>query len=134
MFPTVVIGLDPSSTSHQACRTGFELAKQLGAHVHLVTAFSDSRLGGFEITPERKSAEHTVEGMAAECDPTGRMTTTHALPGNPAPAIVDIAERVDADLIVIGNKGTHGALRVLGSVASAVTNQSPCTVMVVKTT
>lgn len=134
MFTTIVIGLDPSSTSHDACRTGVELAKTLGAKVHMVTAFADSRLGGFEVTPERKNAERVVEGMAAESDPTGRMITTYALPGNPATAIVDIAERVDADLIVTGNKGTHGARRVLGSVASAVTNQAPCTVLVVKTT
>lgn len=134
MFPTIVIGLDPSSTAHHACHAGVDLAKQLGADVHLVTAFTDSRLGGFEITPERKRAEHTVDGVADGCDPTGRMITTHALPGNPATAIIDIAERVDADLIVIGNKGAHGARRVLGSVASAITNQAPCAAMVVKTT
>ncbi len=134
MFTNVVIGLDPSDTAHHACREGARLAKAVGAHVHLVVAFTDSPRGGVEISDERRAAERMVEGMATEIDPTGRAVTIHALPAKPAAAIVDVANQVQADLIVIGNKGAHGARRVLGSVASAVTNESPCTVMVVKTT
>ncbi len=134
MFDVIVIGLDPSSTAREASGEGFDLAKSAGAHVHLVTAFSDSARGGLEISAERRSAEAMLESAASLFDGTGQRVTTHALPGKPVDAIIETANRVQADLIVIGNKGTQGARRVLGSIASAVTNEAPCTVMVVKTT
>ena len=134
MYSTIVIGLDPSDTAHRACEEGAELAKALGAQMHLVAAFADSPGGGLGISEARARAEHMLEGMAAKCDPTGHQVSTHAIPDKPAAAIVAVAEQVGADLIVVGNKGAHGARRVLGSVASAVTNEAPCTVCIVKTT
>jgi nucleotide-binding universal stress UspA family protein len=59
---------------------------------------------------------------------------THALPGEPAEAIVRVAEEVGADLIVVGNKGLHGVRRVLGSVPNTVVHQAPCSVLVLDTT
>ena len=83
MFSVLVIGLDPSRSSHEACRTGMALAKALGANVHLVTAFKDSVKDGFETSLERRNADRTLENAAADLDPTGRATTTHAVPGSP---------------------------------------------------
>jgi nucleotide-binding universal stress UspA family protein len=60
--------------------------------------------------------------------------TLHALPENPADAIVRVATEVGADIIVIGNRGAQGARRVLESVASAIVGHAPCNVFVVKTT
>jgi nucleotide-binding universal stress UspA family protein len=134
VFSNIVVGLDPSATSHDACRQGADLAKASGAVVHLVTSFADSARGGIEISEERRRAEAMLQSMADEVDPTGRRVTTHALTSRPATAIVDIADHVQADLVVVGNKGAHGARRVLGSVASAVTNEAPCSVLIVKTT
>jgi nucleotide-binding universal stress UspA family protein len=134
MVTTVVIGLEPSGSARRACLSGIELAKRLDARIHLVTAFSDGALAGSRITPERRKAERALESMALRCDLIGRRITTHALPGRPAPAILDVANRVDADLIVVGNKGTRGARRVLGSVAGAVTRRAPCAVTVVDST
>jgi nucleotide-binding universal stress UspA family protein len=134
VFTNVVVGVDPSDTAHEATRQGAELAKAVGAKVHLVTAFSDTAHGGIEVTEQRRKAEAMLESMAAEVDPTGRRVAVHAIPKRPPAAIVGVAEQVSADLVVIGNKGAHGARRVLGSVASAVINESPCNVMVVKTT
>lgn len=131
MVTTVVIGLEPSGSARRACLSGIELAKQLDARIHLVTAFSDGADADTRITPERRRAESALEGMALRCDPIGRCITTHALPGKPAAAILDVATRVHADMIVVGNKGTKGARRVLGSVASTVTKRAPCTVTVV---
>ena len=134
MFTNVVIGLDPSGTSHEATRKGAELAKAFGAKVHLVTAFSDTARGGIEVTEHRRRAEAMLDSMASEVDPTGRRVAVHAIPKKAPAAIVGVAEQVGADLVVIGNKGAHGARRVLGSVASAVLNEAPCAVLVVKTT
>ena len=53
--------------------------------------------------------------------------------GRPADAILDAADEVDADLIVIGSTGKHGALRMLmGSVSSRVAEYSTRSVLIVK--
>jgi len=134
MFSTIVIGLDESDTARQACQEGVQLAAQLGATVHLVTAYSDSSTTSDEVTAERRDAEDMIAARAAECGSDERQIVTHALRGSPVATILKVAEDVDADLIVVGNRGMTGVRRVLGSVASAITTQAPCTVLVVKTT
>ena len=60
---------------------------------------------------------------------------THAREGDPADAILDVAEEKDADLIVVGNKGMTGAKRfLLGSVPNKVSHHAPCSVMIIRTT
>jgi len=46
---------------------------------------------------------------------------------------VTVAEAVDADLIVVGNKGMHGAARVLGSVPNKVAHKASCNVLIART-
>ncbi len=54
--------------------------------------------------------------------------------GDAADAILDVAEELDADLIVIGNKGMTGADRfLLGSVPNKVSHYAPCSVLIVRT-
>ena len=55
--------------------------------------------------------------------------------GDPADAILDVAEERDADLIVVGNKGMTGAKRfLLGSVPNKVSHHAPCSVLIIRTT
>ena len=65
----------------------------------------------------------------------GAKVETHAVTDDPADSIIQIAEEVHADLVVVGNKGMQGAKRfLLGSVPTKVAHHAPCTVLVVKTT
>ena len=76
--------------------------------------------------------EEAAEGAARRraCD-----VKTHAREGDPADAILDVAEEQGADLIVVGNKGMTGAKRfLLGSVPNKVSHHAPCTVMIIRTT
>jgi nucleotide-binding universal stress UspA family protein len=52
--------------------------------------------------------------------------TRHAVPGDPAAALLGVAEDVEADLIVVGNKGMKGVGRVIGSVTNTVSHKAPC--------
>jgi nucleotide-binding universal stress UspA family protein len=45
-----------------------------------------------------------------------------------------VATRVDADLVIVGNKGMRGARRVLGSVPNSIAHKAPCAVLIVDTT
>ena len=65
----------------------------------------------------------------------GRQRAIHAREGDPADAILDVAEELGADLIVVGNKGMSGAKRfLLGSVPNKVSHHAPCSVLIVRTT
>jgi len=59
---------------------------------------------------------------------------TRAVRGDAADAIIEVAEQVGADLIVVGNKGMTGARRfLLGSVPNKVSHHAPCSVLIVRT-
>jgi nucleotide-binding universal stress UspA family protein len=58
----------------------------------------------------------------------------HGKAGAPADAICEVAAEVDADLIIVGNKGMKGVRRVLGSVPNSVAHQAPCSVLIAATT
>ena len=129
MFERIVVGVSRVDTAKQAARVGIDLAAKLGAELHLVTAFtaSDPSPSG----SERQHAEGFLESLALSS--TGSIKT-HALPGDPVAAILQVAEQVGADLIVVGNKGMRGAGRILGSVPNNIAHRTTCSVLIVDTT
>jgi nucleotide-binding universal stress UspA family protein len=59
---------------------------------------------------------------------------TFAREGDPADAILDVAEERSADLVVVGNTGMTGAKRfLLGSVPNKVSHHAPCSVLIIRT-
>lgn len=129
MYERIVVGVARVETAQKAARDAIELARKLGAEVHLVTAFSGSDTS--PSGPERKHAEGFLESIALSAAMPIR---THALPGDPAAAILRVAGEVDADLIVVGNKGMHGASRILGSVPNNIAHKTNCSILIVSTT
>jgi nucleotide-binding universal stress UspA family protein len=147
MFGSIVVGTDGSDTAKEAVRQATELAKTLGSSMHLVSAYepvSDGRLREErEEVPEdlqwmvnpREDVNTTLEDAAQELRETGVAVEVHAREGDPADAILDVAEEQKADLIVVGNKGMTGAKRfLLGSVPNKVSHHAPCSVMIIRTT
>ena len=77
--------------------------------------------------PAREDAE-ALKGSGVEVETMPRE-------GDPADAILDVAEEKGADLIVVGNKGMTGAKRfLLGSVPNKISHHAPCSVMIIRTT
>ena len=131
MYRTIVVGSDKSESARRAVAEAIELGQALGAHVHLVTAFpkDGDPIDGRD-TPARADAQRYLD---AQVPMVGAQNfTTHALPGDPATAILTIADQVGADLIVVGNKGMRGRGRFLGSVPSDVAHLATCAVLVVR--
>ena len=52
--------------------------------------------------------------------------------GNPKQEIVELADKLQADLIVVGSHGRHGLTLLLGSTANAVLHHACCDVMAVR--
>jgi len=66
-------------------------------------------------------------------DNTAATIDTRTEVGRPATTIVEVADDVDADHVVVGSHGRQGVSRlVLGSVAEAVVRRSPVPVTVVR--
>jgi nucleotide-binding universal stress UspA family protein len=147
MFQSIVVGTDGSQTAGEAVREAIELAKALGASIELVSAYepvSSQRLREesrqvpedmqWMVTP-REDVDATLREAADRAQAAGVGVTTYAREGDPADAILDVAEERAADLIVVGNKGMTGAKRfLLGSVPNKVSHHAPCSVLIIRTT
>jgi nucleotide-binding universal stress UspA family protein len=143
----MVVGTDGSDTASEAVRQATELAERLGAKVHLVSAYEpvpEGRLreerqqvpGDLQwMVNPREDVNDTLAAAAQGLQDAGVEVETHAREGDPADAILDVAEEQHADLIVVGNKGMTGAKRfLLGSVPNKVSHHAPCSVMIIRTT
>jgi nucleotide-binding universal stress UspA family protein len=82
----------------------------------------------------REDVEATLSSAAEVAEAAGVPATTYPRQGDPADAILDVAEERRADLIVVGNKGMTGAKRfLLGSVPNRVSHHAPCSVLIIRT-
>ena len=147
MFTRIVVGTDGSETAAEAVRQAADLAKLAGAQLTIVSAYepvSQRRVEGeqldvpadvqHEIGP-REDVNLILDGAAAEAKKAGIEVQTHPVEADPAEAILNVAEEIGADLIVVGNKGMTGARRfLLGSVPNKVSHHAPCSVIIVRTT
>jgi nucleotide-binding universal stress UspA family protein len=147
MFQAIVVGTDGSDTAGKAVAQAVELASTVGARVLLVCAYepvTDSRLREESVTvpPDlqwmvnpREDVDATLRDAADVAEQAGVPAEVFARQGDPADAILDVAEEQRADLIVVGNKGMTGAKRfLLGSVPNKVSHHAPCSVLIIRTT
>ena len=147
MFGSIVVGTDGSDTAKQAVNQAIDLAKAVGARIELVSAYepvSDSRLREESVqVPDdlqwmvnpREDVDGTLKEAADQVTQAGVEVGVFPRQGDPADAILDVAEERNSDLIVVGNKGMTGAKRfLLGSVPNKVSHHAPCSVLIIRTT
>ena len=147
MFGSIVVGTDGSETANEAVQQAVDLAKAVGAKVQLVSAYEP--VSGQRIREERQQApddvqwsinpredvDATLNDAAEVAEAAGVQAERFARQGDPADAILDVAEETKADLIIVGNKGMTGARRfLLGSVPNKVSHHAPCSVLIIRTT
>jgi nucleotide-binding universal stress UspA family protein len=151
MFKSIVVGTDGSDRASEAVLAAAALAAtQPGAVLHIVTVqkpMSPSAVAAGEMAAaapvaaertwedEIKNELETTLSRAAQtaqraCD---TRIETHARFGSPAEVLCDLAGHLQADLIVVGNKGMKGGRRLLGSVPNTVSHHAPCSVLIVDT-
>ena len=147
MFKSIAVGTDGSDTATEAVREAVEMAKAVGATLELVSAYapvSEQRLRAerrdapadvqWAINP-RREVEASLIDAADIARQAGVNVNTHARQGDPADALLDVAEEQHADVVIVGNRGMTGAKRfLLGSVPDKVSHHAPCSVLIVRTT
>lgn len=128
----IVAGTDGSSRAELAVDRAAELAQALGAAVHV--ACVPGAIAGAE-WPQRVSAQQIVARTGDRLRDRGIPVETH-LPkdeGDASLALIAVAEHVNAQMIVVGNKGMTGIRRLLGSLPNRVSHQARCDVLIVPT-
>jgi nucleotide-binding universal stress UspA family protein len=145
MFRSIVVGTDGSDGAAIAVAHATELAANSGATLHIATvggAATSAMLGdplagaaamSAAADETRDELNRIVENAARPARDRGVTVATHALIGSAAQALCDLAEKVGADLIVVGNRGMKGGRRFLGSVPNTVSHHAPCSVLIVDT-
>lgn len=142
----IVAGTDGSAPAELAVDKAAELAGALGVAVHVVTSYASTSAsswmaaaGGVAvaemITDEQAQAraEEIVRHTRDRLEGRGIRVQTHVCSGEPAEALMMIAEGEHAQMIVVGNRGMAGARRMLGSVPNRVSHQARCGVLIVPT-
>ena len=124
-----------------------DLAGALGAKLELVSAYEP--VPAQRLAEERRDAPEDLqwainprEDVDATLESAAKVAREHGVEvdlcprqGDPADAILDVAEERNAGLIVVGNKGMTGAKRfLLGSVPNKVSHHAPCSVLIIRTT
>jgi len=146
MYKHVLAALDGSPRSSQVLRQAAELCARTGATLHLCHAVNvplglpaDTwTLSGEDL--RARLIDHGLQELtrlAADLHP--HVTPVHwgervSRLGRPAQVIVDLAEELEVDLIVIGCHSLDMLDRLLGTTAARVVNHAHCDVLVVRPT
>lgn len=135
----IIVGVDGSATAKKAAIAAAEAATKYNLPLHMVTSMSRSNSrevqgGGSESwhIDSISVAEELLKALAGELKTTSPISQAVVM-SDPATALCDEAVRLDATMIVVGNKRVQGAARVLGSIAGDVAKHAPCNVLIVHT-
>jgi nucleotide-binding universal stress UspA family protein len=147
VYEQIVVGTDGSDGANTAVDAALALAGLTGATLHVVQAYKvvDAVTMGADVPmmtsgvseandAARDHAQQVCDDVVEKAKSSGVRARAHVMPGKAADVLIKLAELVEADLIVVGNRGMAGARRfVLGSVPNKVAHHCPTSVLVVDT-
>lgn len=133
----IVVGIDRSETAARAAAVAAEMARALGANLHLVTCVDKPKSLDVRVGTDRFHTDWLTEADQFLKDvgrKLGNESITYSVGSDsPATMICDEARRIDARMVVVGNRRVQGVSRVLGSVAGDVLKHAECDVLIVNT-
>lgn len=145
-YNNIIVPTDGSENSKRALEHAVVIASSLGATITLVyVANIVSVISNFDQIPN--ASGYVTEQVALDMEEEGKGVLNEfakQIPqnlevksvfevGSPGPAVLSVAKKYNADLIVMGSRGL-GPLKGLfmGSVSSYVVSHSVCPVLIVK--
>jgi nucleotide-binding universal stress UspA family protein len=144
-YTTIVVGTDGSDSSLRAVEKAGQIAAGSGATVVVATAYfpqsEDQRAAdvlkdeGYKMAGNAPIYAILREAKERAQQAGAKTVEEKAIVGAPVDALVELAEEVNADLLVVGNVGLSTiAGRLLGSVPANVARRSKIDVLIVHTT
>jgi nucleotide-binding universal stress UspA family protein len=140
MFDRVLVGADNSPTAKRAIEEAARFTLMSGGTLHLVTTFTATQVSDSSLPAEYShatnegEAEANLQVLSFIAKNLGVKPVLHLAKGDPADVIIETADKIKADLIVVGNRGMKGARRALGSVPNTVAHGANCSVAIIDTT
>ncbi|OVE83283.1 universal stress protein [Natronolimnobius baerhuensis] len=140
MYDRILVPTDGSSHAEQATDRALELAASVDASVYGICVVETGPFGSVTLPGENESAASVLGERAREyvdrIDARGEAkdvpVTTDVIEGIPVREILEYADEIDADVIVMGTRGRGGISRMmLGSVTDGVTRHTARDVLVV---
>jgi nucleotide-binding universal stress UspA family protein len=137
----ILVPTDLSEAAEQALDYACELARPLGAQIHLLNVISIPALGVPELGVALTATmidDLVVENQKAldrlaQTRCTDRLGQVMVQTGDARDVINQVAKDLGIDLIVMGTHGRRGISRALmGSVAETVVRSAPCAVLTVR--
>jgi nucleotide-binding universal stress UspA family protein len=136
----ILVAHDGSKTSDKALKKAVELAVGLNSALTVLSIIPELYLTELSdmdrqritaaLTEETKQA---MEKIRVSLSAKPIETKTIMRQGLPAEKILETAQKMKVDLLVVGSHGRHGARKfLLGSVSSKVVDYATCPVLVVK--
>lgn len=140
---TILVAVDFSEHVDQVLETAVEFSKKWGSELHLLHAFDvriplvtpyEVAIPTAFIEEAREAAAAKLGALVSKVTAEGITAISHLSEVPAASAIVDLAEDLEADLIIMGTRGHTGLKHVLlGSVAERTLRHATCSVLTVKT-
>ena len=142
-YRKILVPTDFSTPADEALERAVELARLTGAELHLLHAYELPTTMGVVDVPlalpqeffdrVREAAQSQLEERVKNLTSGGVEARAHLTLDTPSRAILDVAEKLGADLIVMGTHGRTGMRHVLlGSVAERTVRLATCPVLTVK--
>lgn len=136
----ILLASDLSEQSEYVAQRANEMAKESNAKLSIVYVMEHSPVayGGEYSIPLDADVEETLEKQARKSlAQLGSkfnidLKNQYLASGSVKLAVIDTAEEVHADLIVVGTHGHHGLDVLLGSRANAILHSAKCDVLVVR--
>lgn len=126
----IMVPMDGSETAELALGYARDLAQRFGATIVLYEGVV-YRANAREVDDwQAISAQEYLRRLASEIDDVEVEYKVHE--SSTSPEIVEYAEKMDVDMIIMGSHGRSGIKRwILGSVTESVVQQAKCPVLVV---
>ena len=140
MYSRIVLPTDGSPNAEAAAKRAINLASHFDADLSVIAVIESGPLGSLSLPGQKQSpesslteaAESFVADLVSDAEAHNLTVTKEILHGLPVSEICTYAEEIDADLIVMGSRGSGGFDRMLlGSVAEGVSRYVDIDVLLV---
>jgi nucleotide-binding universal stress UspA family protein len=141
MYRQILVALDGSDSSQRALDEVLRMGAAPDARVRVVHVTDSAALSAYPVhyrAEVREAARRVLDAAqvrlrAAGIDCDSELEETRTPEDSVADTLQRCAQRMDADLVVMGTRGRAGLPRlVLGSVAEAFLRQSTCAVLLTR--
>ncbi|WP_310598711.1 universal stress protein [Desulfobulbus sp.] len=141
MFDTILVAVDASDQRGGVLLHAAEITRRFSANLHLVSVYDIDQMWETKVpepSPEifetlATESKKPLAEAQRELSAMGIASQCHFLEGPVIEQIAILAQRLDADLVIMGHRHVTGLRRLLeSSAAKGLIDKSPCSVMIVR--